>query len=78
MPSIIERVKANEPDVTGYQWYLHEGENKCYIIEWFKNPQAWLTPLSNVESALPALFSIAPSRENMLYLLEFATSAVVV
>ena len=60
MPSIIERVERNEPDIIGYQWYLSENDTKCYIIEWFKNPQAWLTHLSNVEPTLPALFAIAP------------------
>ncbi|CAN5404567.1 hypothetical protein BH23BAC1_BH23BAC1_29460 [soil metagenome] len=60
MPSIIERVKSNEPDMIGYQWYLNEDESKCHVIEWLKNPQAWLTHLSNVEHSVPALFAIAP------------------
>ena len=60
MPAIIDRVRKNEPDIIGYQWYLSEDGTKCYIIEWFKNPQAWLTHLSNVEPTLPALFAIAP------------------
>lgn len=60
MPAIIEKVKANEPDIAGYQWYLSGDQTKCYIMEWFNNPQAWLTHLSNVGPALPALFAIAP------------------
>jgi len=60
MLTIIENVKANEPDITGYQWYLNEDQSKCYIMEWFNNPQAWLTHLSNAQPVLPALFAIAP------------------
>jgi quinol monooxygenase YgiN len=60
MPPIIEKVMANEPDMIGYQWYLNQDQNKCYIIEWLKNSEAWLTHVSNVEQMLPALFAIAP------------------
>ena len=60
MPAIIERVKTNEPDMTGYQWYLSDDQTKCYVIEWLKNSQAWLIHLSNVEQIVPALFAIAP------------------
>ena len=60
MPPIIEKVMANEPDMLGYQWYLNQDQKKCYIIEWLKNSEAWLTHVSNVESMLPPLFAIAP------------------
>jgi len=60
MLTIIENVKANEPDITGYQWYLSDDQTKCYIMEWFNHPQAWLTHLANAQPALPALFAIAP------------------
>jgi quinol monooxygenase YgiN len=60
MPAIIERVKKNEPDMIGYQWYLSDDQTKCYVIEWLKNSQAWLIHLSNVEQIVPALFAIAP------------------
>ena len=60
MPAIIARVKKNEPDMIGYQWYLSDDQTKCYVIEWLKNSQAWLIHLSNVEQIVPALFAIAP------------------
>ena len=60
MPAIIERVKTNEPDMLGYQWYLSDDETKCYVIEWLKNSQAWLTHLSTAGPMLPPLFAIAP------------------
>ena len=67
MPAIIERVKTNEPDMTGYQWYLSDDQTKCYVIEWLKSPHAWLTHLSNAEPMLPPLFAIAPITRFEIY-----------
>ena len=60
MPPIIEKVMADEPGMLGYQWYLNKDQNKCYVIEWVKDSEAWLAHASNVGSMLPALFAIAP------------------
>jgi quinol monooxygenase YgiN len=60
IPAIIELVKANELDIIAYQWYLSDDQTKCFILERFTNPQAWLIHLTNVEPALPALFAVAP------------------
>ena len=67
MPAIIERVKTNEPDMTGYQWYLSDDQTKCYVIEWLKSSQAWLTHLSNVGTISPPLFAIAPITRFEIY-----------
>ena len=48
MRSIIQAVQKNEPDMQAYQVYLNSEENKCYIVEWFKNSEAVLTHLANV------------------------------
>ena len=67
LPAIIDRVKTNEPDMIGYQWYLSDDKKKCYVIEWLKNPRAWLTHLSNAEPMLPPLFAIAPITRFEIY-----------
>jgi len=55
MPPIVEKVKTNESDILGYQWYLNKDQSKCYIIECFKSAEAWPTHLSNVGSMMPDL-----------------------
>jgi quinol monooxygenase YgiN len=60
MRSIIHAVQKNEPDMQAYQVYLNSEENKCYIVEWFKNSEAVLTHLANVGPMAQELFAIAP------------------
>ncbi len=60
MRSIIQAVQKNEPDMQAYQVYLNNEENKCYIVEWFKNSEAVLSHLENVGPMAQELFAIAP------------------
>lgn len=60
MHSIIDAVEKNEPDISAYQVYLDAEENKAFIVEWFKNPEAILTHLANVGPMFPELLAIAP------------------
>jgi quinol monooxygenase YgiN len=60
MHSIIESVKQNESGMEAYQLYHNTGENKSYLIEWFKDADAVLAHLSHVGQLLPELLSLAP------------------
>ena len=60
MHSIIESVEKNEHDINAYQVYFNAEENKAFIVEWFKNPEAILIHLANVGPLFPELLAIAP------------------
>ena len=60
MHSIIESVKENEPDLVAYQVYFGAGENRAFIVEWFKNSDAILTHLANIGPRFPELLAVAP------------------
>jgi len=61
MHSIIEAVREKEQDMRAYQVYLNAEENKAFIVEWFKNPEAILIHLANIGPLFPELLAIAPA-----------------
>jgi quinol monooxygenase YgiN len=56
----IEKVKANEPNMLSYEWYLSEDGSKCYIVEIYKNSDAIMAHMGNVGDLLGPFFELAP------------------
>lgn len=53
----ISRVRRDEPNTLGYEWYITADGSKCHIDEWFKDSDAMLEHLggSVVTEVLPKL-----------------------
>jgi quinol monooxygenase YgiN len=51
---LIDRT-LKEAGALGYQWYFDNDENKCHLIELYKNSEAILAHLNNVGPTLQKL-----------------------
>jgi len=56
MNTIVQR---NEPDTLSCKWFYHEGGNKWYLTEKFKDSDAFLKHLHEVSPQLDQLFEIS-------------------
>lgn len=64
---IIEKVKANEPNMLNYDWYLSGDGSKCYVVDTYRDSDAILVHLANVGTMLGALAQIAPITSFRVY-----------
>ena len=56
MNAIVQR---NEPDTLSCKWFCHEGGNKWYLTEKFRDSDAFLKHLHEVHPQLDQLFEIS-------------------
>jgi hypothetical protein len=54
-----EIVHCNEPDTLSCKWFYHEGDNKWYLTEKFKDSDAFLRHLDEISPQLDQLLEIS-------------------
>ncbi|HLX91737.1 MAG TPA: antibiotic biosynthesis monooxygenase, partial [Puia sp.] len=54
-----EIVDYNEPDTLSCKWFYHEGDNKWYLTEKFRDSDAFLKHLDEISPELDQLFQIS-------------------
>lgn len=52
---LTEHCKKTEPGMLGYDWYLSEDEQHCYVIEQYADEQAVFFHQQNYQPFLPRL-----------------------
>ncbi len=64
---MIKKVQANEPNTLRYDWFLCEDENKCYVIEMYKDSEAVQTHWGNINDLLGPLLELSSLTELTIY-----------
>ena len=72
-------VQDSEPDTISCKWFHHEGDNKWYLTEKFKDSDAFLKHLHDVSSQLEKLLQISEiNRFEVFGNMAFAAKAAIV
>ena len=64
---ISSNVEANEPLTNGYEWYISDNGEICYVAECYPDSDALLNHLKNEEDVLGPLLDIAPLSEMLVF-----------
>ena len=57
--TMIEITDTNEPDTLVYEYYINEDSSECHLLEAFKDSEAFMVHLRNVNHVFDTLFGFA-------------------
>lgn len=64
---IIDRVEASEPNTLSYEWFLSEDESMCYIVQLYKDSEAVVAHLKNINHLSVPFHKFAPLTGLMIF-----------